>query len=75
MTDFLIYDVFAEAPFGGNPLAVIPDARDLPEGQLQKIAREFNFSESVFLFPPRDTIHTARGSSRRCRKFPSRAIR
>ena len=51
MTRFLVYDVFTDRPFGGNQLAVIPDARDLPEDRLQKIAREFNFSETVFLYP------------------------
>lgn len=52
MTDYLVYDVFTDAAFGGNPLAVIPDARGLAEDQLQKIAREFNFSETTFVFPP-----------------------
>ncbi len=51
MTDFLVYDVFTETPFGGNPLAVIPDATNLPEDDLQRIAREFNFSETTFVFP------------------------
>lgn len=60
MTDYIVLDVFTDAPFGGNPLAVIPDASALPEAQLQKIAREFNFSETVFLYPPQDPAHTAR---------------
>ena len=60
MTDFLIYDVFTDRAFGGNPLAVIPDATGLPEERLQKIAREFNFSETTFVFPPEDPAHTAR---------------
>lgn len=51
MTDFLIYDVFTDTPFGGNQLAIIPDARALPETDLQKIAREFNFSETTFVCP------------------------
>ncbi len=42
MTDYLVYDVFTDQAFGGNQLAVIPDARGLAEDQLQKIAREFN---------------------------------
>ena len=54
MTDYLVYDVFTDAPFGGNPLAVIPDATALPEVRLQAIAREFNFSETTFVFPPDD---------------------
>lgn len=45
MTDFVIYDVFTDRAFGGNPLAVIPDAPGLDEADLQRVAREFNFSE------------------------------
>ena len=60
MTDYLVYDVFTEEAFGGNPLAVIPDASRLPEEQLQKIAREFNFSETTFVLPPEDTKHDAK---------------
>lgn len=60
MTAYRVYDVFTDTPFGGNQLAVIPDATALPEGDLQKIAREFNFSETTFVFPPSDPAHTAR---------------
>lgn len=60
MTDYLVYDVFTDAPFGGNQLAVIPDATALPGADLQRIAREFNFSETAFLFPPDAPAHTAR---------------
>jgi trans-2,3-dihydro-3-hydroxyanthranilate isomerase len=60
MTDFLIYDVFSKEAFGGNQLAIIPDASLLPEDDLQCIAREFNFSESTFVFPPENPAHTAR---------------
>lgn len=52
MTDYLVYDVFTDRPFGGNPLAIVPNATDLPEDKLQDIAREFNYSETVFLYPP-----------------------
>ena len=52
MTEYLVYDVFTDRPFGGNPLAVIPDASGLAEDQLQKVAREFNFSETTIVFPP-----------------------
>ncbi|MYJ23685.1 MAG: PhzF family phenazine biosynthesis protein [Nitrospira sp. SB0673_bin_12] len=47
-------DVFADAPFGGNPVAVIPDATDLTEREFQQIAREMNLSETVFVVPPTD---------------------
>jgi len=61
VTDYLVYDVFTDRPFGGNPLAVIPDASTLPEDRLQPIAREFGFSETVFVLPgnpPRLRIFT-----------------
>ena len=60
MTQFFVYDVFTSTPFGGNQLAIIPDATGLPEADLQRIAREFNFSETTFVFPPNDPAHTAR---------------
>ncbi|MXQ07557.1 PhzF family phenazine biosynthesis isomerase [Alphaproteobacteria bacterium GH1-50] len=60
MTEYLVYDVFSDRPFAGNPLAVIPDASGLPEASLQKIAREFNFSETTFVFPPDAPEHHAR---------------
>ena len=44
-------DVFTETRFSGNPLAVLPQADGLSEHQMQQIAREFNFSESAFVFP------------------------
>jgi trans-2,3-dihydro-3-hydroxyanthranilate isomerase len=60
MTAFFVYDVFTDAPFGGNQLAVIPDPSVLAETDLQRIAREFNFSETVYLFPPETPGQTAR---------------
>jgi trans-2,3-dihydro-3-hydroxyanthranilate isomerase len=60
MYDYLVYDVFTDRPFGGNPLAVLPDAGGIPEARLQKIAREFNYSETTFVYPPQDPAHTAR---------------
>jgi trans-2,3-dihydro-3-hydroxyanthranilate isomerase len=60
MTDYLVYDVFTDRPFSGNALAVVTDAGALPEDRLQSIAREFNFSETVFVFPPADPANTAR---------------
>lgn len=53
--------VFTDTPFGGNPLAVIPDATVLEESLLQKIAREFDFSETSFVYPSGDSTNTARG--------------
>lgn len=60
MTRYVVYDVFTDTPFGGNPLAVIPDATGLDDGLLQKIAREFNFSETTFVYPPANPAHRAR---------------
>ncbi|MBI4400921.1 MAG: PhzF family phenazine biosynthesis protein [Nitrospirae bacterium] len=47
-------DVFTDVPFGGNPVAVVPDAVELSDLELQQIAREMNLSETVFILPPMD---------------------
>jgi len=57
---FLTADVFTEQVFGGNPLAVLPDARGLDPARMQEVAREFNLSETVFVLPPDDPAHTRR---------------
>jgi trans-2,3-dihydro-3-hydroxyanthranilate isomerase len=44
-------DVFTDTRFGGNQLAVLPEAEGLSDGQMQQIAREFNFSETTFVLP------------------------
>ena len=49
---FHFVDVFAVEPLTGNPLVVVEDAADLPHELLQRIAREFNQSETTFLLPP-----------------------
>ena len=56
---YYICDVFTDVRFGGNQLAVLPDARGLSDRQMQQIAREFNFSETTFVFPP-EAGHTRR---------------
>ena len=53
-------DVFTDRVFGGNPLAVFPDARGLTDGQMQRVARELNLSETVFVFPPETMEGTRR---------------
>ena len=53
-------DVFTDRRFGGNPLAVFPDARGLTDAEMQQIAAETNYSETVFVLPPADPAHTAR---------------
>lgn len=45
-------DVFTDRIFGGNPLAVFPDARGISDLQMQALAREMNLSETTFVFPP-----------------------
>lgn len=49
---FFFVDVFAPRPLSGNPLAVVPDADDLAQEQMQAIAREFNQSETTFILRP-----------------------
>ena len=56
-------DVFTSTRFGGNQLAVLPDAQGLSTRQMQQIAREFNFAESTFVLPPEQ------GHTRRVRIF------
>lgn len=58
--EYVVYDVFTATRYGGNQLAVFPDASTLPQDQLQAIAAEFNFSEVTFVYPPTDPAHTAR---------------
>ncbi len=53
-------DVFTSRARGGNPLAVIPDARGLSDAQMLAITREFNYSESVFVFPADSAANTRR---------------
>lgn len=57
--EFTTVDVFTNVRFGGNPLAVIPDATGLSTEQMQSIAAEFNLAETTFVLPPRDPAHTA----------------
>jgi trans-2,3-dihydro-3-hydroxyanthranilate isomerase len=50
--EFVTVDVFTDRRFGGNPLAVFPDARGLTDAQMQALAAEFNLSETTFVLPP-----------------------
>lgn len=62
---FVTLDVFTTEPFSGNPLAVVflPSDQDIAVTQSQKqiIAREFNYSETIFVHPP--TSNTAAAGS------------
>ena len=51
---FHIVAVFSSTPFGGNQLAVLPDAAGISTEGMQKIAREFNFGETTFVLPKND---------------------
>src|SRR5438874_2170399 len=57
---FITADVFTDRTFGGNQLAVFPDAKAVDPVLMRDIAREFNFSETTFVLPPADPAHTAR---------------
>jgi len=57
---FQTLDVFTETALAGNPLAVVLDAEGLDEKRMQAIAAEFNLSETVFVFEPRNAVNTAR---------------
>jgi trans-2,3-dihydro-3-hydroxyanthranilate isomerase len=57
--DFVSVDVFTTTKFGGNPLAVVVDARGLASAQMQAIAAEFNLAETTFVLPPQDPANTA----------------
>jgi trans-2,3-dihydro-3-hydroxyanthranilate isomerase len=56
---FITADVFTDHPFGGNPLAVFPEAGVPPE-LMQRLAAELHLSETVFVLPPENPAHTRR---------------
>lgn len=57
---YLTCDVFTDRLFGGNQLAVFPDARGIAPELMALIAKEFNYSETTFVLPPDDPSHTAK---------------
>lgn len=56
---YVVLDVFADVPLSGNPLAVVLDAAGLDTEAMQRIAREFNLSETAFLLPAEDETRKA----------------
>jgi trans-2,3-dihydro-3-hydroxyanthranilate isomerase len=68
MTEYRYHtcDVFTREAFGGNPLAVVPDARGLDTEAMQALAREFNYSETTFVLP------AGQGCTRKVRIFTPR---
>jgi trans-2,3-dihydro-3-hydroxyanthranilate isomerase len=61
---YVVCDVFTDVPLQGNQLAVFTDARDLDAATMQALAKEMNFSETVFVLPP-----TVDGADARIRIF------
>jgi trans-2,3-dihydro-3-hydroxyanthranilate isomerase len=59
LTDFryVVTDVFTDTPLTGNQLAVFTDGRGIDDETMQKLAKEMNFSETVFVLPPEDGGH------------------
>jgi trans-2,3-dihydro-3-hydroxyanthranilate isomerase len=49
---YVVADVFTDTPLAGNSVAVFTDARGIPDDQLQRLARELNLSETVFVYTP-----------------------
>jgi len=54
---YVVADVFTDEPLAGNPVAVFTDARGLETDEMQRLARELNLSESVFVFPAEQGGH------------------
>lgn len=57
--DYYLMDVFTAEPFAGDPLAIVTKADNLNDHQMQKIAAEFNFSQTAFIKQPLLQRHTA----------------
>ncbi len=57
---YILGDVFTDRPFGGNQLAVFPDASGLGESLMRQIAQEMNLSETVFVLPPENSQNARR---------------
>jgi trans-2,3-dihydro-3-hydroxyanthranilate isomerase len=56
---YVTLDVFTDTRFGGNPLAVFPDATGLSDAEMQALSAEMNYSETTFVLPPADAANTA----------------
>jgi trans-2,3-dihydro-3-hydroxyanthranilate isomerase len=54
---YVVADVFTDTPLEGNQVAIFTDAREIPEDRLQRIAREMNLSETVFVYTPEAEGH------------------
>jgi trans-2,3-dihydro-3-hydroxyanthranilate isomerase len=54
---YVVCDVFTNTALEGNQLAVFTDGRELDDATMQKLAKEMNYSESVFVLPPENGGH------------------
>ena len=54
---YVVADVFTDTPLAGNPVAVFTDARDLDGETMQRLAKETNLSETVFVLPAGEAAH------------------
>src|ERR1051326_7239085 len=54
---YILVDVFTNQPFGGNQLAVFPNASGLAPEMMQALAKELNLSERSFVFPAQNAAH------------------
>jgi trans-2,3-dihydro-3-hydroxyanthranilate isomerase len=54
---YVVADVFTDTALTGNQLAVFTDGREVDEKTMQDLAREMNFSETVFVLPPEEGGH------------------
>jgi trans-2,3-dihydro-3-hydroxyanthranilate isomerase len=57
---YVVADVFTDTALAGNQLAVFTDARDLDPLTMQALAKEMNFSETVFVLPPQSAAADVR---------------
>lgn len=57
--EYVTLDVFTDQRFGGNPLAVFPNAEGLDTATMQALSAEMNYSETTFVLQPRDPANTA----------------
>jgi trans-2,3-dihydro-3-hydroxyanthranilate isomerase len=57
---YVLLDVFTDTPLTGNPLAVVLDSDGLNDARMLQIAREFNLSETVFVLPATNPVHSAK---------------
>ena len=56
---YVVLDVFTDRPYAGNPLAVVMDGENLTTDQMQRMAREFNLSETAFPLRPNESERVA----------------